>query len=321
MNDRPLCAGWIEGRQFVEDTVDKYNWIDSDKDLVGFRKHIHARGIRILGMDFEAEFNLHHYGEKLCLIQVNDGHELHLIDALAVSEEEITKTLETTNIVKVFFDAASDAALVFRQYGAVLRSVLDLRILAEVLDSPVKNLGGLLEHYLEVEPEFSKKKLQMYDWTTRPLDQRAIEYALADVKYLLQLKSTLLERITENRLSGGLVEALVKNQIFPESKKSPTTAKRKKEYKALSRRERELYERLDLIRDGFARIENKPKDQILRNRDLIRLTKGELSVANCKSSHSLGSDARRILVRKIERAIGSRRDDSRRVSTRRPQGV
>jgi ribonuclease D len=54
-------------------------------------------------MDFEAEFNLHVYGEHLCLIQVFDGEEFLLIDPMNIDEKDLKSFLEMKSPVKVFF--------------------------------------------------------------------------------------------------------------------------------------------------------------------------------------------------------------------------
>ena len=50
-----------------------YVMIDSDSSLKTQLDFWQAHGITSIAMDFEGEFNLHIYGEHLCLVQIFDG--------------------------------------------------------------------------------------------------------------------------------------------------------------------------------------------------------------------------------------------------------
>ena len=50
----------------------KYNTIDSDEKLKQYIEYLKKNNLLSIGMDFEGEFNLHIYGEHLCLIQIFD---------------------------------------------------------------------------------------------------------------------------------------------------------------------------------------------------------------------------------------------------------
>ena len=56
----------------------KYEYIDDDEKLHGFLERIKTLGS--IAVDFEGEFNLHIYGEHLCLIQIFDGSVYYIID-------------------------------------------------------------------------------------------------------------------------------------------------------------------------------------------------------------------------------------------------
>ena len=168
----------------------RYTYITSDSGLVDFRKHLHGNRIDEISMDFEGEFNLHCYGEKLCLIQIFDNKKYYIVDPFTVSKEELKKTLEGREI-KLFYDASSDRMLVYKQYGIKIASILDLKILVDLLEFKHNALNDILNNLLKLEA-YKKKKFQMYNWTKRPIDEDAIQYALSDVEYLFRLKDVLL---------------------------------------------------------------------------------------------------------------------------------
>ena len=58
-----------------------YTYIDNVEKLIVFRKYFYEKEINKIAMDFEGEFNLHSYGERLCLIQIYDGESYFIIDS------------------------------------------------------------------------------------------------------------------------------------------------------------------------------------------------------------------------------------------------
>ena len=165
----------------------QFTSIDSDKKLIDFRQHLHRSKIDIISMDFECEFNLHCYGEKLCLIQVFDGEKFYVIDPFTISREELKKTLES-RAIKLFYDASSDRMLVYKQYGIKISSILDLKVMVDLLDFEKKGLGAVLYDLFKIKT-VKKKKFQRYNWMNRPVAEDAIHYALSDVQNLFRLKN------------------------------------------------------------------------------------------------------------------------------------
>ena len=89
----------------------EYTVIDSDEALAKLKNTWKENNVTTIAMDFEGEYNLHIYGEHLCLIQLNDGERFYLVDPFAVSMQAIGRFLEDEGIQKIMFDCASDSAL------------------------------------------------------------------------------------------------------------------------------------------------------------------------------------------------------------------
>ena len=100
-------------------TPTPYKYIDSKDKIITFRNYLKDNEIKIIAVDFEAEFNLHCYGEYLCLIQVFDGKNFYIIDPFKIPDEEIKKTFES-KILKLFYGADSDKFLMYRQFLKLL---------------------------------------------------------------------------------------------------------------------------------------------------------------------------------------------------------
>ena len=68
----------------------KYVSLDSDEKILSFISSLNPSSP--IAVDLEGEFNLHIYGEHLCLIQIFDGKDFYIIDprSKAVSEKAVT---------------------------------------------------------------------------------------------------------------------------------------------------------------------------------------------------------------------------------------
>ncbi|MBN2656144.1 MAG: ribonuclease D [Spirochaetales bacterium] len=251
----------------------KYQYIETDSEIRKFINYLHSEGIRTVAMDFEGEFSLHQYGEALCLIQIYDGRNSFIIDPVKISAGELKKLLETRDIVKLFYDAQSDKALVFKKYGIEILSVFDLADLVWILEGQGRGLDAMIGKYLQITLS-QKKKFQRHNWTVRPVNNEALEYALQDVQYLFQLKDELLKNIIEKGLFEDYIHRLVTKDYQVRINPVPGI-KRKKEYKKLSREQKRIFDRIFDVRDRQAEKLNWPPNNVISNADLIGIARGD----------------------------------------------
>lgn len=255
-----------------------YTMITTDDEIIEFRRHLQQNNVKTVAMDFEAEFNLHVYGEKLCLIQVFDGTGFFLIDPFRISTKELANTLEDKRIMKLFYGAESDIALVSKQYGIDMKSVYDLQLLVDVFDFQSKGLDQIVLQVLNL-PSKNKKKYQQYNWTLRPIKEDALQYALSDVAHLFELKNRLTARLlTENKL-----DELIRNLVGrdAEFKKNPVPRiKRTRRYEDMRSEEKRRFDSLLDIREEHARKLNCPPNNLITKDQLYGLAKKEILPAN-----------------------------------------
>lgn len=245
----------------------KYKYIKTDRDMVKFRSYLRTESRKILAMDFEAEYFLHQYGEELCLIQIFDGSEYFLIDPGEISDAELKNLLEDRNIVKIFYDASSDKSLLFKKYSIEMNSILDLMDYVQILELTKKGLDSVLRDLLNVNVS-QKSKFQRYNWTRRPIQNEALEYALGDVEHLFELKDALTKLIIERGLYEKLIlkitckDPVVKIQALP-------GVKRKKRYKNLNKLARKRFDHIYEVREDSARELNWPPNNVITNENLF----------------------------------------------------
>ena len=153
-----------------------YTLLNSDDEIKNLLARWEQNNIQQIALDFEGEFNLHCYGEHLCLIQIFDGSDFYLVDTLCADEEASRRNaesagkpfvpfvkaseksqvkppvtekglrllLESPQIEKLWFDCASDGELVWKKFGIQLNNVYDVFRVAKVLGLVGPGLAGNL---------------------------------------------------------------------------------------------------------------------------------------------------------------------------------
>jgi ribonuclease D len=157
--------------------------IDTTERLVG-----HLQAIRqgsaapVCAIDTEAD-SLHRYRESLCLIQFAVRGGAVLIDPLVI--EDLSPLGSYLAQATVWMHGADyDMTMFRRQFGTLPPVVYDTQIGARLLGVRRFGLGDLVAQYFGVELSKSSQKA---DWGKRPLSPKMIEYALNDVRYLLEM--------------------------------------------------------------------------------------------------------------------------------------
>jgi len=247
-----------------------YFLLDSDELFNTQVAQWKQKGITSLGMDFEGEFNLHIYGEHLCLIQLYDETSFFIVDPFKLSPAVMKSFMEDSSLEKIMFDCSSDASLMRKQYQIQLENVYDIRIPAMALDY-MGNLSGLMEMYHLPHDEGDKKKNQMTNWLTRPLQERQVQYALGDVANLFNLKKILQQEIANKHLIS-----VVKDRMKVCAKqKNPEKAGWEKfpSYRYLTREQKVYLKYFFIARDNIARKYNVPAVHVLEKQYLLVLAK------------------------------------------------
>ncbi len=140
-----------------------------------------------LAVDTESD-HFHAYQARICLFQVATPKRIALIDPLQLDEGDLQPLFERfldPNQLKILHAAQNDLGELTRDYGVSINNLFDTRVAARFLGTDKNSLSWLLENLLGVDagPSFSR-----FDWSTRPLPDRATRYAAQDVAHLLTLQ-------------------------------------------------------------------------------------------------------------------------------------
>ena len=277
----------------------KYREIRDKATLVSYVESLKTEGRTYVALDVEGEFNLHVYGERLCLIQVYDGRDAVIIDPLRIENEALKVLFEEERFQKAMWDASSDMSLLVNGYNTTIKNVLDLRPAADLLEFPKKDYASVLEKVLGIRTK-RKKKFQRYNWLRRPIDPEAIEYAIDDVLHIPDLKRELLQRLE----TAGLLEEFHKrNEIVcnRDYRRKPGQRHTKmKGYRYLKKQEKEVLRRLFGVRDRHARRMDMPPNNVIANQDLMELARRRLSPERLGFIRRIRESDRRRIVQELQ---------------------
>lgn len=142
---------------------------------------------------------------KLGLIQLFDGESLALIDPLAIEDlEPLWDLLRDQSVIKVLHACGEDLE-VFQYYAGCLPvPMIDTQIMASFLGYGVSaGFGTLVKDYLGIELDKGEART---NWLARPLTDRQLDYAAADVYYLLPLYQKLMPQVVDKGWQEALAQ-------------------------------------------------------------------------------------------------------------------
>lgn len=231
-----------------------------------------------VALDTEAN-SMFVYQERTCLVQVNAGGQLFLIDPLAIDPAgpdaatlaPLKPLLEDPARSVLLHGGEYDVGILKRDYGIAMTGVFDSQQAASLLGYEKTGYGTMVEHVCGVK--LAKDHAQ-YDWGTRPLDPVAIQYAIDDVVYLPQVCERLRAEVHAADLDEELAIALrsVEDTTWSGGF-DPAGLWRIKGVRDQPVQSLGVLYALYLWRDGIARAANKPPGRMINNELLLALAR------------------------------------------------
>ncbi|MBX7244729.1 MAG: HRDC domain-containing protein [Candidatus Sumerlaeaceae bacterium] len=223
-----------------------------------------------IAVDTEAD-SLHHYFEKVCLIQIAAADSVYLVDPLTGAN--LKPLLEVLSRRPLLLHGADyDLRMLFRDFGFRASEVFDTMIASKLLGYERINLAGLVEKHFEV---VLPKHGQRADWSRRPLPPALIGYAANDTRYLERLAQALEKELdAAGRLNWHreICRKLLDQAAAPLTDSDPEKVWRVKGWKTLeSPRAQAVLRSLWHWRDTEAQRVNLPPFRVLSNEALVAL--------------------------------------------------
>lgn len=223
----------------------------------------------IIGVDLEAD-SMHHYFEKVCLLQIATESASYIMDPLAQRDlSALRPVFFNPRIRKVFHGADFDVRSLYRDFRLEVENLFDTQLACKFLGLRETGLEALLRNRFQVE---LNKKYQRADWSQRPLSPEMLEYAAMDGRYLIPLARMLEKELEEkNRLSWVEEECLFLSKVrFTGPSHEPLYLRVKGAFR-LDPRSLAVLETLLEFREAQAQNSDFPPFKVLGNESLMEL--------------------------------------------------
>jgi ribonuclease D len=184
-------------------------WIDTIDGLKTMATRLSVEAL--LSCDLEAD-SMHHYREKVCLLQVSVPGACFIVDTLAcVNLAPIASIFRDASRRKLFHGADYDVRSLHRDFGIEIDNLFDTMVACQFLGEQEVGLAALLRKRFGVELD---KRYQQADWSRRPIPPEMLDYALKDVTLLIPLYLQLEEELrAKGRLEGVLEECALLEKV------------------------------------------------------------------------------------------------------------
>jgi ribonuclease D len=243
--------------------------ITTQSQLRELADHLGASGRFALDTEFVSEDT---FEPVLCLIQLATRERLAVIDPLAIRDLTPFWNVVLNPAVEVVMHASGeDLRICHLRTGSLPRRVFDVQMAAGLtgLNYPL-SLVNLVGQVLGISLSGSETRT---DWRHRPLSALQLEYALDDVRYLLDLADHFAGRLAHHDRTawaedefGAMIQSIADRAADDRWRRLPGLH-------SLSRRSLEMARRLALWREDEARRQNRPLRQVLRDDLLVAIAK------------------------------------------------
>jgi ribonuclease D len=212
------------------------------------------------------------YWPILCLVQVAGPKAAVAIDPLAAGIDltPLLALMADPNVLKVFHAARQDVEIFFNLSGSVPDPLFDTQVAGMVCGfgdaaSYETLVGKLAQTSLDKSSRFT-------DWSNRPLTERQIRYALADVVHLRTVYEKLQQRLASNGRASWFAEEMAGLTDPATYRSDPREAWRR--FRLRGRVDPRFFgvlRELAAWRETAARQRNLPRGRIMRDEAVLEI--------------------------------------------------
>lgn len=212
------------------------------------------------------------YWPILCLVQVAGPKAAAAIDALApgIDLTPLLALMADPAVLKVFHAARQDVEIFFNLSGAVPEPLFDTQVAAMVCGfGDAASYETLVSKLAQTSLD---KSSRFTDWSNRPLTERQIRYALADVVHLRTVYEKLQQRLASNGRASWFAEEMAGLTDTATYRSDPRDAWRR--FRLRGRVDPGFFgvlRELAAWRETAARQRNLPRGRIMRDEAVLEI--------------------------------------------------
>jgi ribonuclease D len=249
------------------------------------------------------------YWPQLCLVQLGGPDEAAAIDPLApgIDLAPLYALMADPKVLKVFHAARQDIEIFLHLDGKVPAPLFDTQIAAMVC-----GFGDSVS-YETLASQLARaridKSLRFTDWSRRPLTDRQLQYALADVTHLRVAYEKLAQRLARDERGEWVAEEMAQLSDPGTYMVEPEEAWRRLKSRSNSPRFLMILKELAAWREREAREKDLPRQRLLKDDSLMEiaaqapLTIDELAHTRGLSRSAAEGKLGAALLAAVERAL------------------
>ena len=242
--------------------------ITDTESLAAFCRHLKDAPYITVDTEFMREKT---YWPILCLVQLAGPDDAKAVDPLApgIDLQPLFDLLADPAVLKVFHAARQDVEIFHHLSGSVPVPIFDTQVAAMVC-----GFGDSVS-YETLAAQLARaridKSLRFTDWAQRPLTERQLHYALADVTHLRPAYEKLQARLTRDGRTAWLAEEMAILCDPVTYLMDPEDAWRRLRPRSTSPRFLMVLKELAAWREREARERDLPRQRVMRDETLMEV--------------------------------------------------
>lgn len=238
------------------------NVITKTSDLAEACKRLAAHDYVTVDTEFLREST---FWPKLCVIQMAGPDMSFIVDALAdgLSLDPFFELMADRNVTKVFHAARQDVEIVYHLGNLIPAPLFDSQVAAMVC-----GFGDSISYdqlVYKVTGAQIDKSSRFTDWSRRPLTQKQLEYALADVTHLRDVYQFLKANLAEQGRSHWVqdeMEILTSESTY---RSEPENAWKRLKMRVRKPKELAVMMEVAAWREKEAQSRNVPRNRVIKD--------------------------------------------------------
>jgi ribonuclease D len=211
------------------------------------------------------------YWPQLCLVQVAGAEEAAAIDALApgIDLNPLFALMANQSVLKVFHAARQDIEIFFQLSGSIPKPLFDTQVAAMVC-----GFGDSVSYETlaaKLAGARVDKSARFTDWSHRPLTERQVLYALADVTHLRRAYEKLREELERSGRTDWLAEEMEELTSPSTYNLDPAQSWKRFKTRTNSRKFLAVLRELAAWRETAAQQRDLPRNRIIRDEQLLEI--------------------------------------------------
>jgi len=248
------------------------------------------------------------YWPRLCLVQVAGPNEAVAIDTLApeLDLQPLYDLMADRSLLKVFHAGRQDLEIFFHATGSIPEPLFDTQVAAMVCGfGDQVGYEGLVAKLVGARTD---KSSRFTDWSHRPLTQKQLKYALADVIHLRPAYEKLADELEKTGRTNWLDQEMGVLMDPDTYRLDPDRAWRRLKSRNSNRRFHAVLRELAAWREREAQRRDVPRNRIVRDDAILELaaqapaTKDALSRSRALPKGYANSAAGEAILEAVARA-------------------